>query len=125
MAAKAVDAAATAATATTAVMSFFERCMSMILSRLSSSSGDGVDADDRDAEVTQAVEQAMQLRLVREGAGERGLAGLRGELEVLEEPRKRFAQAAADDDPVAARLCCLVHGPHVRVRLGEPSPPTA
>lgn len=43
-----------------------------------------VDADDGDAEVTQPVEEPMQLGLVGEGAGERALAAARVELEMLE-----------------------------------------
>jgi hypothetical protein len=43
-----------------------------------------VDADDGDAEVTQPVEEPVQLGLVGEGAGERALAAARVELEVVE-----------------------------------------
>ena len=46
----------------------------------------------------------MQLGLVGEGAGERALAAVRLELEVLEAAGGVLAQAAADDDPVATRL---------------------
>jgi hypothetical protein len=67
---------------------------------------DGVDADELDAEVAQAVEQPEQLCLVGERAGERGLAGLRASI---------FADLRpADKGRRAAAICSL--RPPIRVR---------
>jgi hypothetical protein len=70
----------------------------------------GIDADDGDAEVAQAVEQSVQLGLVGEAAGQRGLASLPGNLELLERAREGGAEATADDDPVTAWVAAVLHG---------------
>src|SRR5262245_20770461 len=57
---------------------------------------DRVDAHELDAEVAQAVEQPVQLRLVGEGARERALARVRLEHELLEGARDALAHVAAD-----------------------------
>ena len=57
--------------------------------------------------------------------GERGLAFVRLELELVERARERRAQATADDDPVAARLADLLHGGQAGGRRGGLSPPAA
>src|SRR4051812_15319779 len=106
MAASAVVAPAIARTATIAATSFFERYTRVLPFSMSV---DGVDADDGDAEVAEAVEQSVELCLVGERAGERGLACASGKREMPERRSERLAQAAADDDPVAARLSGFVH----------------
>src|SRR6266536_91906 len=98
---------------------------STLLSPLACRSLDGVDADDGDAEVAQPVEETVQLGRVGEIAGERGLAFVRLELELVECAREGQSQATADDDPVAARLADLLHGGQAGGRRGGLSPPAA
>src|SRR6266536_3084163 len=50
--------------------------------------------------------------------GERGLAFVRLELELVERARERRAQATADDDQVAARLADALHGGQAGGRRG-------
>src|SRR6266487_528690 len=57
--------------------------------------------------------------------GERGLAFVRLELELVERAREGRAQATADDDPVAARLADALHGGQAGGRRGGLSPPAA
>jgi len=84
----------------------------------------GVDADEVDSEVPQPVEQPVELGLVGERPGQRGLAGLGVDLEWPERAGEVFAEPPADDDPVAREVAGLpVHGLHCGTRPGERSPP--
>src|SRR5262245_43153192 len=121
MAANAVVPAAIAAMATATAISFFEMCIAVSFLP----SVDGVDADQLDAEIAQAAEEPVQLRLVGERSGEEAPAGVRFELEVRERTNAVLVEMAADDDPVATRLCCALHGPQARRGLGDSSPPRA
>src|SRR5215475_13385443 len=121
MAANAVVPAAIAAMATVTAISFFETCIAVSFLP----SVDGVDADELDAEIAQAAEEPVQLRLVGERSGQEALAGLRFELELRERANEVLVDTSADDDPVAARLCCALHGPQACGSLGDPSPPSA
>ena len=71
----------------------------------------GVDADEVDAEVPQLVEETVELGLVGEVPGERGLAGPRVNLKLIERAGEVFAQPPPDDDPVVHVVAGLVfHG---------------
>jgi hypothetical protein len=71
----------------------------------------GVDADEVDSEVPQPVEQPVELGLVGERPGQRGLAGLGVDLEWPERAGEVFAEPPADDDLVAREVAgLLVHG---------------
>ena len=61
----------------------------------------GVDADEVNPEVLQLVEEPVELGLVSEVPGERGLAGPRVNFKVIEHAGEMFAEPPADDDPVA------------------------
>ena len=54
-----------------------------------------------DPEVPQLVEEPVELGLVGEVPGERGLAGPRVKFELIERVGEVFAEPPADDDPVA------------------------
>ena len=85
---------------------------------------DGVDADEVDPEVPELVQEAVELGLVGERPGERGLAGPRVEFELPERVGEVFAESPADDDPVAHLVAGLLfHGLYHRAGPGERSPP--
>ena len=84
----------------------------------------GVDADEVDPEVPQLVEEPVELGLVGEVPGERGLAGPRVYFEVIEHAGEVFAEPPADDDLVARVVAGLVfHDLDHRAGPGEWSPP--
>ena len=86
----------------------------------------GVDADEVDPEVPQLVEEPVELRLVGEGPGQRGLARPLVEFKLTERVGEVFAEPPADDDPVAQVVTGLLfHGLHRRTRPGEQSPPAS
>ena len=66
----------------------------------------------------------MELGLVGEVPGERGLAGARVKFKVVEHAGEVFAEPSADDDPVAHVVVgLLLHGLNDRARPDERSPP--
>jgi len=70
------------------------------------------------------VEEPVQLGLVGEVPGERGLAGPRVDLEVTECVGEVLAEPPADDDPVAQVITdLLIHGTQRGTGPGERSPP--
>jgi len=70
------------------------------------------------------VEEPVELGLVGEVSGERGLARLGVEFELPERVGEVFAEPPADDDPVAHVVAeLLFHGPHDCARPDERSPP--
>lgn len=84
----------------------------------------GVDADEVNPEVPQLVEEPVELGLVSEVPGERGLAGPRVNFKVIEHAGEVFAEPPADDDPVAHVVVDLLfHGLYCRVGPGERSSP--
>src|SRR5262245_55969576 len=101
------------------------RAASVTLDILPPFSVDGIDADERYAEIAQAVEQPVQLGLVGEGAGERADPAAGVELEVLEAVGDVLTEASADDHPVALRRCAVDHGPKAGRGAGGSSPPAA
>ena len=85
---------------------------------------DGVDADELNPEVPQLVDEAVELSLVGEGSGERGLAGPRVNVKVIEHVGEVFAEPPADDDPVARVIAGLIfHALDRGTGPGERSPP--
>ena len=85
---------------------------------------DGVDADEVDPEVSQSVEEPVELGLVGEVPGQRGLARPRVEFKVPERAGEVFAESPADHDPVAHVVAGLpFHGRYRHTRRGERSPP--
>ena len=85
---------------------------------------DGVDADEVNPEVPQVVEEPVELGLVGEVPGERGLAGPLVKFELTERVGEVFAEPPADDDPVAQVVVGLLfHGLHHRARPDERSSP--
>ena len=84
----------------------------------------GVDADEAYPEVPQLVEETVELSLVGEVPGERGLAGPRVNFKVIEHAGEVFAEPPADDDLVPHVVADLLfHGLHHRARPDERSPP--
>ena len=84
----------------------------------------GVDADEVDPEVPQLVEEPVELGLVGEVSGERGLAGPLVKFKLIEHAGEVCAEPPADDDPVAHVAAGLVfHGPYGPTGLDEGSPP--
>jgi len=84
----------------------------------------GVDADEVNPEVGQLAEEPVELGLVGEVSGERGLARLGVEFELPERVGEVFAEPPADDDPVPHVVAGLVfHGLDRGTGPGERSPP--
>ena len=70
------------------------------------------------------VEESVELGLVGDVPGQRGLAGPGIEFEVPERVGEVVAEPPADDDPVAHVVAGLVfHGLYRRTGLDEGSPP--
>jgi len=70
------------------------------------------------------VEEPVELGLVGECPGQRGLAGPRVKFKVIEHAGEVFAEPPADDDLVAGGVVDLLfHGLYHRARPGERSPP--
>ena len=70
------------------------------------------------------AEEPVELGLVGEGPGQRGLARLGAEFELPERVGEVFAEPPADDDPVAHVVAGLLfHGLHRRTGPDERSPP--
>jgi len=71
----------------------------------------GIDADEVDPEVSQLVEEPVELGLVGEVPGERRLAGPRVYFELIECAGEVLAEPPADDNLVADVSAGLVfHG---------------
>ena len=70
------------------------------------------------------VKESVELGLVGEAPGQRGLAGLRVNVKVIEHAGEVFAEPTADDDPVAHVVADLVfHDLDRGTGPGERSPP--
>ena len=72
---------------------------------------DRVEADEFDPEVSQPVEQPVELGLVGKRPGDGGLARPRLDLELVERGRESIAESTADDDAVAALVCAVLLHP--------------
>jgi len=84
----------------------------------------GVDADEAYPEVPQLVEETVELGLVGEVTGERGLAGPRVNFKVIEHAGEVFAEPPADDDLVPHVVADLLfHDLYRGTGPGERSPP--
>ena len=70
------------------------------------------------------VKESVELGLVGEVPGQRGLAGPRVNVKVIEHAGEVFAEPPADDDPVTHVVAGLVfHGLDRGTGPGERSPP--
>ena len=85
---------------------------------------DGVDADEVDPKVPQSVEEPVELSLVGEGPGQRGLARPLVKFKVVERVSEVFAEPPAHDNPVAHVVVGLLfHGLNRRTGPDEQPPP--